>query len=122
MTTPEELLTLVPDAPYAKGGNHFSNGPTWIEDLGRAIGLGASVGPAFAPGHPNASNYAVGGRGATGRRFPSRDSGERISRRRARPRPSGALYVIALGGNDCARRAATRATPRVVAAAIGSIA
>ena len=34
-----ELLTLVPDAPYAKGGNHFSNGPTWIEDLGRSIGL-----------------------------------------------------------------------------------
>ena len=37
-----ELLTLIPDAPYAKGGNHFSNGPTWIEDLGRALGLAAS--------------------------------------------------------------------------------
>src|SRR4051794_7489011 len=61
MDTPEELLTLVPSAPYAKGSHHFSNGPTWIEDLGKAIGLGASVGPAFAPGHPNASNYAVGG-------------------------------------------------------------
>src|ERR1043165_1234372 len=33
MTTPEDLLTLIPDAPYARGGNHFSNGPTWIEDL-----------------------------------------------------------------------------------------
>ena len=61
MDTPEELLTLIPSAPYAKGGHHFSNGPTWIEDLGAAIGNGASVGPAFAPGHPKATNYAVGG-------------------------------------------------------------
>jgi len=122
MTTPEELLTLVPDAPYAKGGNHFSNGPTWIEDLGRAIGLGASVGPAFAPGHPNASNYAVGGARArpVGDFHLAIQVNEFLGDVRGHA-PSGALYVIALGGNDV-RDALQLADPTVIAAAIGSIA
>ena len=52
-------LTLVPSAPYATGGNHFSNGKTWIEQLAGAVGL--SVKPAFAGSDGRASNYAVGG-------------------------------------------------------------
>src|ERR1051325_7683806 len=122
MTTPEELLTLVPDAPYAKGGNHFSNGPTWIEDLGGAIGLGASVGPAFAPGHPNASNYAVGGARArpVGDFHLAVQVNEFLGDVRGHA-PSGALYVVALGGNDV-RDALQLADPSVVGAAIGSIA
>jgi outer membrane lipase/esterase len=122
MTTPEELLTLIPDAPYARGGNHFSNGPTWNEDLGRVIGLAASVGPAFAPGHANATNYAVGG----ARARPVGDFHLAIQvnaflgdvRGHA---PDDALYVIALGGNDT-RDALQLADPTVIGAAIGSIA
>ena len=122
MTTPEDLLTLIPDAPYAKGGNHFSNGPTWIEDLGRAIGLGASVGPAFAPGHPNASNYAVGGARArpVGDFHLAVQVNEFLRDVRGHA-PGDALYVIALGGNDV-RDALQLADPNVLGAAIGSIA
>lgn len=38
---------LVPDRPYARGGQHFSNGPTWSEQFGKSVGLGQSVQPAF---------------------------------------------------------------------------
>jgi outer membrane lipase/esterase len=122
MDTAEELLTLVPSAPYAKGGNHFSNGPTWIEDLGKAIGLGASVGPAFAPGHPNATNYAVGGARARA------DTSFHLARQVGAflsdfPRgvPADTLFVVALGGNDV-RDALQFADPTIIGAAIGSIA
>ena len=54
-----DLVTLVPSAPYATGGGHFSNGKTWIEQLAGAVGL--SVKPAFAGSDRRASNYAVGG-------------------------------------------------------------
>src|SRR5688572_23083074 len=38
---------LVPDRPYSRGGHHFSNGATWIEQLGGALGLANSAHPAF---------------------------------------------------------------------------
>jgi phospholipase/lecithinase/hemolysin len=122
MDTPAELLTLVPDAPYAKGGNHFSNGPTWIEDLGKVIGLGASVGPAFAPGHPIATNYAVGG--ARARAVGSFHLSVQVNAFLAdfpRGAPADTLFVVALGGNDV-RDALQLGDPTVIAAAIGSIA
>jgi phospholipase/lecithinase/hemolysin len=122
MDTPEELLTLVPSAPYAKGGHHFSNGPTWIEDLGKAIGLGASVGPAFAPGHRNATNYAVGG--ARARAVGSFHLSVQVNAFLAdfpRGAPADTLFVVALGGNDV-RDALQLGDPTVIAAAIGSIA
>jgi phospholipase/lecithinase/hemolysin len=50
---------LIPSAPYAKGGHHFSNGATWIEQFARSVGLSASVRPALVD--PHATNYAVGG-------------------------------------------------------------
>src|SRR3954453_8705413 len=37
---------LVPNAPYARGGHHFSNGATWVEQYARTIGLAGSVRPA----------------------------------------------------------------------------
>src|SRR5512143_1217064 len=52
---------LVPEAPYAKGGHHFSNGATWIEQFARPMGLAGSVRPAFPGLGAAASNYAVGG-------------------------------------------------------------
>jgi len=122
MTAPEDLLTLIPDAPYARGGNHFSNGPTWVEDLGRSIGLAASVGPAFAPGHSKGSNYAVGGARArpVGDFHLAAQVSEFLGDVRSHA-PSDALYVIALGGNDV-RDALQLGDPTVIAAAVGSIA
>jgi phospholipase/lecithinase/hemolysin len=123
MTTPADLLTLIPDAPYARGGNHFSNGPTWIEDLGRSIGLAASVGPAFAPGHANATNYAVGG--ARARPVGSFHLAVQVGAFLAdfpRGAPADALYVVALGGNDVRDALALGGDSTVIAAAIGSIA
>jgi outer membrane lipase/esterase len=122
MDTPEELLTLVPARPYAKGGNHFSNGPTWIEDLGRAIGHAASVRPAFAM-NSRGTNYAVGG--ATARVDGSFHLAVQVDayladvRGRASP---DALHVVALGGNDVRDALRLGGDPTVIAAAIGSIA
>ena len=43
---------LVPSAPYAKGGHHFSNGATWVEQYASSVGLGDSVRPALATTDP----------------------------------------------------------------------
>src|SRR5829696_289095 len=51
---------LIPNAPYARGGHHFSNGATWVEQFARARGLADSVRPAFASAS-QATNFAVGG-------------------------------------------------------------
>ncbi|MES9993686.1 MAG: SGNH/GDSL hydrolase family protein [Candidatus Thiodiazotropha sp.] len=96
---------LIPDAPYARGGNHFSNGATWIEQLAKKIDLGDSVKPAFKGENGEAlkmTNYAVGGARA-------RDHGSSLnlglqlylflSDARGVASPQ-ALYVIAFGGND----------------------
>ena len=34
-TPPDYLVNplLIPDAPYARGGPHFTNGATWVEQL-----------------------------------------------------------------------------------------
>jgi hypothetical protein len=50
---------LVPDRPYARGGQHFTNGSTWIELFARTQGLGWSVKPAWGRRNPGATNYAV---------------------------------------------------------------
>ena len=48
-TSPDFTLNplLVPTAPYAKGGHHFSNGATWVEQYARSVGLAGSVRPAL---------------------------------------------------------------------------
>src|SRR5262245_64555846 len=49
----------IPDAPYAIGGHHFSNGATWAEQLARELRRPASGEPALQlPGV--FTNYAVG--------------------------------------------------------------
>ena len=93
-------FNLVPDAPYARGGHHFSNGPTWVEQLGEKLHLKHSTGPAWKE-PVRASNYAVGGSraraigpiylGTQVGRFLS-DSGGAA--------PADALYVIHIGGDD----------------------
>ncbi len=91
---------LVPTAPYAKGGHHFSNGATWIEQFARSIGLGGSVRPAFATIDPTATNYAVGGARAYEDGINvnlTQQVSAFLQRGSAR---ADALSVIEMGGND----------------------
>jgi phospholipase/lecithinase/hemolysin len=90
----------IPDAPYARGGHHFTNGETWIEQLARALHAGRSAGPAFrVPGV--FSNYAVGGARAGG--VGPVDLSAQVSRFLTDVgggAPSDALYVVYIGGDD----------------------
>jgi phospholipase/lecithinase/hemolysin len=90
---------LVPDYPYANGANHFSNGPTWIEQLARPIGLSSSVRPAYVRSVDGSSNYAVGGARAwhTGEGSLTDQVSIFLGRHDV---PADALYVIEMGGND----------------------
>jgi len=93
---------LIPDAPYARGGHHLTNGATWIEQLARPLGLARSVEPAFRGSNPFAMNFAIG----TAR---ARDDGANPSlgllvgaflQKTGGVAPADALYVIQIGGND----------------------
>jgi phospholipase/lecithinase/hemolysin len=100
----------IPTPPYAIGGHHYSNGATWVEQLGNRLGLNPSPGPAFQ--HPVVfSNYAVGSSRArpvgpvhlsllVGRFFA--DFGGVA--------PADALYVIHIGGDDLQDALAALAT------------
>jgi len=89
---------LIPSAPYAKGGNRFSNGATWIEQLARPLGLSAYVQPAFKGSSAKAANYAIGGaRAHNGGLSAEVSAFLQDSENHA---PSDALYVIEFGGND----------------------
>ena len=92
--------SLIPDAPYARGAFHFSNGATWIEQLSVIDHAVPSAGPALLI-PPLFSNYAVGGARARAvgefdlstqvRRFVEDFGGQA---------PPGALYVVFVGGDD----------------------
>jgi phospholipase/lecithinase/hemolysin len=100
---------LIPSAPYARGGHHFSDGPTWVEQLGTALGLNPSPGPAWQK--PIVfSDYAVGGsRARTVLPCPGPISLCQINLTVQVNRfladvdgtaPSDALYVVHIGGDD----------------------
>jgi phospholipase/lecithinase/hemolysin len=93
---------LVPSAPYAKGGHHFSNGATWIEQFARSVGLDGSVRPAFATTDSRATNYAVGGARAyeDGINVNLTQQVSAFLQRSGGVAPSDALYVIEMGSND----------------------
>lgn len=96
---------LVSTGPYSKGGHHFSNGATWIEQLGRSLGLNRNVQPAFGSSSPHATNYAVGGARSTDVQVPEDtfDMPEQVGAflaEHGNVAPSDALYVIDFGGND----------------------
>jgi phospholipase/lecithinase/hemolysin len=92
---------LVPSAPYGKGGHHFSNGATWIEQFARPQGLAGNARPAFLGPGTEATNYAVGGARA-------REDGINILSVQVGQflvdfggvAPSDALYVVEMGAND----------------------
>jgi phospholipase/lecithinase/hemolysin len=93
---------LIPTGPYAKGGHHFSNGPTWIEQLAKRIGLNRDAQAAFRSSNRHATNYAVGA--ARSIDVPGTfDMPEQVGVFLAEHgfvAPSEALYVIDFGGND----------------------
>ena len=95
---------LIPNAPYARGGHHFSNGATWVEQFARSLGLAGSVRPAYASDSPIATNYAVGAARACD--TPGDENvnlAEQVAAFLADSSgvaPEDALYVIEMGGND----------------------
>lgn len=93
---------LIPDKPYAKGGHHFSNGATWVEQFARTSGLAGNTRPAFQGSGTEATNYAVGGARAradeTNVNLPIQV--ETFLDVFGGAAPSDALYVIEFGGND----------------------
>jgi phospholipase/lecithinase/hemolysin len=129
-TPPDFTLNplLIPAAPYAKGGHHFSNGATWVEQYARSVGLAGSVRPALASASSRATNFAVGAARAY-------DDGVNFNLTRqvdtfllgsggvASPH---ALFVVEMGGNDIRDAFQLYATggngAPVLALALGSIA
>jgi outer membrane lipase/esterase len=91
---------LIPDAPYARGGFHFSNGRTWVEQLAGELDARRSVGPALLK--PLVfSNYAVGGtRARPGAPFDLASQVNLFLNDFSDQAPADALYVVYMGGND----------------------
>jgi phospholipase/lecithinase/hemolysin len=61
-TPPDYLVDpffLTPNAPYTRGGHHFTNGPTWIEQLARTLRANVNAEPAFKGANPRAMNFAI---------------------------------------------------------------
>jgi phospholipase/lecithinase/hemolysin len=129
-TPPDFLLNplLIPSAPYAKGGHHFSNGATWIEQFARAVGLGGSVKPALGSFSAGALNFAVGAARAydDGNNFNLTRQVQTFLERSGGVAPAGALYVIEMGSNDVRDAFALYATGGnggpIIMQALGSIA
>ena len=94
----------IPSAPYAIGGFHFSNGPTWAEQLAWGLRTPASGLPALLA--PRLfTNYAVGrARSRPGAPvFPDFDLATQVGRfltDSGGHAPAGAIYAIWIGSND----------------------
>lgn len=103
-TPPDFTLNplLVPTAPYAKGGHHFSNGATWVEQYARSVGLAGSVRPALASADSGATNFAVGAARAynDGVNFNLTRQVDTFLQRSGGVASSQALFVFEIGGND----------------------
>jgi len=98
----DPLLLTPRGSPYAKGGHHFSNGATWIEQFSRSLGLAGDTRAAFQSSSAKATNYAVGAAAA-------REGTEDVSlytevnaflQAFGGSAPSDGLYVIEMGSND----------------------
>jgi phospholipase/lecithinase/hemolysin len=128
--TPHDFMMnplLIPSAPYAKGGHHFSNGATWIEQYARIVGLAGSVRPALASSG-SATNFAVGAARAynDGINFNLTRQVDTFLERSGGIAAPDALYVIEMGSNDVRDAFQLYATGGnggpIVAQALGSIA
>jgi phospholipase/lecithinase/hemolysin len=94
------FTTLIPDSPYARGAFHFSNGPTWVEQLSLIDHAVPSAGPALLL-PVVLSNYAVGGGRA--RTVGAYDLSTQVGlflKDFHGQSPADATYVIFIGGDD----------------------
>jgi outer membrane lipase/esterase len=93
---------LIPSAPYAQGGHHYTNGATWIEQFARSCGLAGSVQPAFRGDTVKAANFAVGAARSydDGSNVNLGDQVDAFLQATGGVASPGALYVIEMGGND----------------------
>jgi outer membrane lipase/esterase len=129
MNTPEELVTLVPGQAYIS--RRLSNGPTWTELLGTALGLSANVSPVFAnQADHRRFNFAVAGATAANPHdFPAGNPlhlGGQVDVFLARAfaangtgTTSDTLYVIAIGGNDV--RAVGQFGPQILGETLSAV-
>ena len=93
----------IPDKPYAIGGHHFSNGATWVEQLGRSFSMAGDTRPAFSvDAAPEAGNYAVGGAGAYHRQgyVNLTEQVDAFLAKADGVASPDALYVVEFGAND----------------------
>lgn len=90
----------IPNRPYDRGGHHFSNGETWIEQYAELVGLESNA--AYANASPEATNFAVGAARARedgkNRNLPTQ-VGEFLTKVGGVASPT-AQYVIEMGSND----------------------
>ncbi len=92
-------LTGIPQPPYVDG--HFSNGPTWVEDLSTKLGLGT-----LTPSVLGGTDFAVGG-ATTGNANPI-DLDYQVAAFQAyaaavklnSTKINGALFTLDIGAND----------------------
>jgi phospholipase/lecithinase/hemolysin len=93
---------LIPRAPYSRGGHHFSNGATWVEQFARTIGLAGSVKPALQSSSRRAANYAVGAARAydDGLNLNLPEQVATFLQDSDGGASPGSLYVIEMGSND----------------------
>ena len=87
-----------PVSPYYQG--HFSNGPTWVEDLSNMLGLG-TLSPSLACGN----DFAFGGAETGPTAIEGVNPGDLLFQVAQyavlQPKPvAGALYTLDIGGND----------------------
>jgi phospholipase/lecithinase/hemolysin len=110
---------LVPPVPYAKGGHHFSNGATWIEQFAQSLGLAADAASAF---RGSGSNYAVGGARAheDGINFNLSVQVNRFLQDVGGVASPDALYALEFGGNDI-RDVLVSQDPTIIGEALGRI-
>jgi phospholipase/lecithinase/hemolysin len=93
----------IPSAPYAIGGFHFTDGPTWVEDLSRELRSPSGAGPALRVPHLY-TNYAFGGaRARSGAGSAAPDLTAQVSLYFGDFAGTGdahSLYVVWVGAND----------------------
>src|SRR5215213_1668819 len=103
-TAPDFSLNpfLIPSAPYAVGGHHFSNGATWVEQYARSIALSRSTRPALANTNPSVTNFAVSAARSydDGINYNLTRQVQTFLERSGGSAAPDQLYVIEMGSND----------------------
>ena len=113
---------VIPSAPYAIGGHHFSNGRTWIEQRPANDVNAQSSGPAYQVSGVF-TNYAVGGARArttsTGIDLTLQVQDYLADFGGAR---AAATHVIFIGGNDIRDALAAGGDPAIITGAVTAVA